>query len=398
MVIESLIVASLATGATSTFIGIKEFLAPRRRALAFHNASAPRLEKSIAQGRPCPKCDLSTLRYLNSKNHGDNCVTVTFDMPACCERCASLKERILLKHAPETLCVAALPIEKVCVQVPMTTYGCVQRSVESAVIGEKGSSYRATGTFVKHLCGLRVPEAEKIAMLRWFPHILGLAFQNHAKVELPRAPGDYLGHLTIEEICDHNRLPKREKNAEAHKRIFRRLRKLKKDERLTDQARRLLRYNKDERARKIQDLVNQQGTDDIFSLNLVELMPLSKGKEIEIEDQLCGLSECSEDSTEHPEVQELSEPRGAEVPPDAVEESMTNVEKDSMERPNIELSRGSNDGEQFAIATEPAASPKEALITRDEFLALRISGGTGLGFLVGKPKRLRRDRLVAARG
>lgn len=399
MVLETLAVGMVSTGLASVCAWARAELAPRYRALRYHHDAPARLDKSVAQGRPCPQCDLSSLRHLNAKNHKVSCVTVTLDMPACCERCSSLKLRLIERYAPNVAYVATVPMVTVSVEVPMTTYGLTQRSVEAAMVGEKGSQSRATGTFMHHLSGLRVPEADKIAMMRWLPHLLGQAFANRAKVQFPPAPGDYAGKLTFDEICDHLRQPKRDQYAEAHKRIHRRLRKLKRDEQLTDEARQILRFNKDERARKIQALVATHETDDIFSLGLVKLIPIDPSK-IAFTDQQCGLSECSEDSIiEMPDDNDENQSREAEVSPDAVEAEMINVGNDDGDCREPESLGNTGDLTHPDIATEePSAQVDEIQINRDELLSLRTSDTIDLGYLVGKPKRIRRDRLVASRG
>lgn len=58
------------------------------------------------------------------------------------------------------------------ISLPEESVALIERSVEAASVAEKGSKYRAHGTFIHHLSGLEMSETMKMSLLAWMPYIL----------------------------------------------------------------------------------------------------------------------------------------------------------------------------------------------------------------------------------
>lgn len=67
----------------------------------------------------------------------------------------------------------------VSIPISVATVGVVERAIHSASVGEKGSEYRAHGTFIKHLVGLPHAEHYKQALCAWAPTAM-MAFMLNA--------------------------------------------------------------------------------------------------------------------------------------------------------------------------------------------------------------------------
>lgn len=61
------------------------------------------------------------------------------------------------------------PISMVQVPLPMATVGTIERAVHASQIADKGSAYRAHGTFISHLSLLDAPEIMKQSLCAWAP-------------------------------------------------------------------------------------------------------------------------------------------------------------------------------------------------------------------------------------
>lgn len=86
--------------------------------------------------------------------------------------------------------------DEVNVEIPLKleTVGVVERAIHGAVMGEKGSDYRAHGTFIKHLSGLAVPEEYRQALCAWAPTAMMAYMEGRPNVKremrrpIPRSP------------------------------------------------------------------------------------------------------------------------------------------------------------------------------------------------------------------
>lgn len=92
--------------------------------------------------------------------------------------------RYLFKSRATTLSIA----------LPEESIEIIERSIEAASVAEKGSKYRAHGTFIHHLSGLKLSSTLKMCLLAWMPYVMdGWMKQKHgfARKLLPQ------GHSTV---------------------------------------------------------------------------------------------------------------------------------------------------------------------------------------------------------
>lgn len=155
---------------------------------------------SRAAPKPCTCCNKEELDILHRKCKKGGSAFWIYKLPsrAVCSRCehdpdwlghrlltgfgvlgllGGIKEgsKMLQYVGAGMLTFSALkelcrPTEKY-IEVPLEldTVGVVERAIHGAVIGEKGSDYRAHGTFIKHLSGLPASEEYRQALCAWAP-------------------------------------------------------------------------------------------------------------------------------------------------------------------------------------------------------------------------------------
>jgi len=75
--------------------------------------------------------------------------------------CAIIKY-LRIKRYPEIMRIA----------LPESAVALIERSIEAASVAEKGSKYRAHGTFIHYLAGIEEEDTMKMSLLSWMPYIM----------------------------------------------------------------------------------------------------------------------------------------------------------------------------------------------------------------------------------
>lgn len=128
--------------------------------------------KNVASHIPCLKCNKTEVNYLHehfSSSEGEFWVYETKALYAC-NRCnpGYSKAWKAAGWFCKTFCMEP-PITSVQVPIPISTVGTIERAVHSSCIANKGSDYRAHGTFISHLQLLEADELMKQSLCTWAP-------------------------------------------------------------------------------------------------------------------------------------------------------------------------------------------------------------------------------------
>lgn len=128
--------------------------------------------KNNAIPTPCVKCNGEELRQLHNVFDNSDKEFWVYKVAAynCCDRCDKNSIRTLWRNYPllrGTCCEN--PFTMVQVPLQIETVGTVERAVHASCIADKGSAYRAHGTFISHLSLLDAPEIIKQSLCTWAP-------------------------------------------------------------------------------------------------------------------------------------------------------------------------------------------------------------------------------------
>jgi len=137
-------------------------------------------------------CSRQELLWLREKHRVSEDAFWVYSIPAynACSRCESELTRdglegrnsVLRKFMPRIAQLCCPVIETVKVPIPMATVGLVERAIHAASVAEKGSEYRAHGTFIHHLSCMDMPEEDKQALCAWAPAAMGGYMDGHMGV------------------------------------------------------------------------------------------------------------------------------------------------------------------------------------------------------------------------
>lgn len=121
---------------------------------------------------PCVNCNKEELRQLHLQFDNSEGEFWVYRVAAynCCDRCDKHSYRRLWRNYPlirDACCVN--PFTMVQVPIPLETVGTIERAVHASQIADKGSAYRAHGTFISHLSLLDAPEILKQSLCSWAP-------------------------------------------------------------------------------------------------------------------------------------------------------------------------------------------------------------------------------------
>jgi len=133
--------------------------------------------------KPCASCSRQELLWLREKHRVSEEEFWVYTIPAyhSCHRCVKevkrgvVEEKGFFQRVLPTIAQACCPFidNNIQVPIPMYTVGLVERAIHAASVSEKGSEYRAHGTFIHHLSNLDIPEREKQALCAWAPAAMG---------------------------------------------------------------------------------------------------------------------------------------------------------------------------------------------------------------------------------
>lgn len=139
--------------------------------------------------KPCVRCSRTELQILQRTYKQSEEDYWVYRIPAysSCRRCdyeqlnGSAKGRgsVTRKLFPKLTAWCCPIVEMVSVPIPASTVGIVERAVHAASVAEKGSEYRAHGTFIHHLSTLSCSEMDKQALCAWGPAAMGGYMHSH---------------------------------------------------------------------------------------------------------------------------------------------------------------------------------------------------------------------------
>lgn len=128
--------------------------------------------KNSAIPVPCVKCNGEELKQLHQHFTNSEGEFWVYRVAAynCCDRCDKHSDRRLWRNYPmfRDLCCVN-PFVMVQVPIPLGTVGTIERAVHASRIADKGSAFRAHGTFISHLSLLDAPEIMKQSLCSWAP-------------------------------------------------------------------------------------------------------------------------------------------------------------------------------------------------------------------------------------
>lgn len=144
---------------------------------------------SKATPKPCLTCNRTEVRILQREFEEGMEDFWIYHVPAynSCDNCDQGVGRKVWRAATKFgyTCLCPSPIEMVCIPIKTSTVGVVERAIHSSSVGEKGSEYRAHGTFISHLVGVQEPELYKQALTAWAPTaMMGFANKRGVRREL----------------------------------------------------------------------------------------------------------------------------------------------------------------------------------------------------------------------
>lgn len=136
---------------------------------------------SRATPKPCLVCNKEELRILQREYEKGKDSFWIYRVPVynACRKCDSFGRSYWEQYSRRFIvksCCA--PVEMVDIPIKLETVGIVERAIHGAVIGEKGSDYRAHGTFVKHLSNSASSEEYRQALCSWAPTAM-MAFMDN---------------------------------------------------------------------------------------------------------------------------------------------------------------------------------------------------------------------------
>jgi len=131
--------------------------------------------------KPCAKCSQQELNWLREKHRLSEEAFWIYTIPVYtgCRRCETeprgldSRDSVFRKYAPMIASLCCPVVNSVQVPIPLRTVGLVERAIHAASVAEKGSEYRAHGTFIHHLSMLEEDEETKQALCVWAPAALG---------------------------------------------------------------------------------------------------------------------------------------------------------------------------------------------------------------------------------
>jgi len=140
--------------------------------------------------KPCATCSKQELTWLRNKHRLSDEAHWVYTIPVYvrCKRCESeprgleSRDSVFRKYAPTIASICCPVVTTAQVPIPLKTVGLVERAVHAASVAEKGSEYRAHGTFVHHLSMLPEDEETKQALCVWAPAAMGGYMCGHAGV------------------------------------------------------------------------------------------------------------------------------------------------------------------------------------------------------------------------
>jgi len=147
---------------------------------------------SKATPKPCLSCNRTEVRILQEEFEKGLEDFWVYHVPAynCCNNCDQGVGRKIWRSAMKLgyTCLCPNPVELVCIPIKTSTVGVVERAIHASSVGEKGSEFRAHGTFISHLVGVQEPELYKQALTSWAPSaMMGFAAKRGVKRVLRKA-------------------------------------------------------------------------------------------------------------------------------------------------------------------------------------------------------------------
>jgi len=131
--------------------------------------------------KPCAKCSRQELNWLRDKHRLSEEAYWVYTIPVFtgCKRCETeprgveSRDSVFRKYFPGIATMCCPVINAVQVPIPLRTVGLVERAIHAASVAEKGSEYRAHGTFIHHLSMIEEDEETKQALCVWAPAAMG---------------------------------------------------------------------------------------------------------------------------------------------------------------------------------------------------------------------------------
>jgi len=131
--------------------------------------------------KPCANCSRQELTWLRDKHRESDEAHWIYTIPVYtgCKRCETeprgleSRDSVFRRYAPMIASMCCPVIRAVQVPIPLKTVGLVERAIHAASVAEKGSEYRAHGTFIHHLSMLPEDEETKQALCVWAPAAMG---------------------------------------------------------------------------------------------------------------------------------------------------------------------------------------------------------------------------------
>lgn len=140
--------------------------------LCYSATALAMFSKNNAIPTPCVKCNGEELRQLHNVFDNSDKEFWVYKVAAynCCDRCDTHRTRALWRNYPSIRGVCCVnPFNFVQVPIQIETVGTIERAVHASCIADKGSAYRAHGTFISHLSLLDAPEILKQSLCAWAP-------------------------------------------------------------------------------------------------------------------------------------------------------------------------------------------------------------------------------------